>query len=83
MRKGDWKLIYQHVTRKLELYNLHDDIGEKNNLAADQPEKLRELAQVLTDFLKESSALLPTDKRSGQRIKYPIAHVGDVQKTAE
>jgi arylsulfatase A-like enzyme len=77
VRKGDWKLIYQHVTRKLELYNLREDIGEKKNLSAEQPEKLRELAQVLTDFLKEAGALLPTDKRTGRRIEYPIAHVAD------
>lgn len=77
VRKGDWKLIYQHVTGKLELYNLRDDIGEKENLAADRPEKLRELAQVLTDFLEEAGALLPTDKRTGKRIEYPITHVGD------
>jgi len=77
VRKGDWKLIYQHVTRKLELYNLREDIGEEKNLAADRPEKLRELAQVLTDFLEEAGALLPTDKQIGKRVEYPIAHVED------
>jgi len=77
VRKGEWKLIYQHVTRKLELYNLREDIGEKKILAVDRPDKLRELAQVLTDFLKETGALLPTDKQTGKRIEYPIAHAGD------
>ncbi len=80
VRQGDWKLIYQHVTRKLELYNLRDDIGETKNLATDQPERLRQLAQVLTDFLEESGALLPTDKSTGNVIDYPIAHVPDQVK---
>lgn len=44
---------------------------------ADRPEKLRELAQVLTDFLKGAGALLPTDKRTGKHVEYPIAHAGD------
>jgi arylsulfatase A-like enzyme len=77
VRKGDWKLIYQHVTRKLELYNLRDDIGESRNLSADRPEKLRELAQTLTDFLKQSGALLPKDKSTDKVIEYPISVIPD------
>ncbi len=34
----------QSSTADVELYNLKDDIGEKNNLAAKHPEKLKELA---------------------------------------
>jgi arylsulfatase A-like enzyme len=56
IRRGDWKLVKgpsagvpierrAHATVEgAELYNLRDDIGEKNNLAAQQPEKVRELA---------------------------------------
>jgi len=71
VRKGDWKLIYQHVTRGLELYNLKDDIGEKKNQAAAQPEKLRELADTLTDFLRTAGAPMPTDKTTGKTVEYP------------
>ena len=37
VRKGDWKLVYRMHTGELELYNLRDDIGERNDLAASHP----------------------------------------------
>ncbi len=40
-RMGDWKLVLQQG--KTELYNLSEDIGEKSDLAAAKPEKLKEL----------------------------------------
>ncbi len=57
VRAGDWKLVKgagmaaegknaegKANTEGAELYNLKDDIGEKNNLAQKNPEKLKELA---------------------------------------
>ena len=58
IRKGDWKLVrsygckgvvgIEHLgpasTDGAELYNLAKDIGEKNNLAEQEPAKFRELA---------------------------------------
>jgi arylsulfatase A-like enzyme len=37
VRWGDWKLIHSIETNTYELYNLKEDIGETNNLAATQP----------------------------------------------
>lgn len=57
LRKGDWKLVKaplneveakvrggRGTTAGAQLYNLANDVGETENLAAKQPEKLRELA---------------------------------------
>lgn len=41
-RVGDWKLV-QDRSGGVELFNLKDDIGEKTDLAAKEPEKLKEL----------------------------------------
>ncbi len=71
VRKGDWKLIYQHVGSKLELYNIRNDISEKTNLAEKKPDKLKELAKVLSNFLKETGALMPSDNSTGTPIPYP------------
>ena len=65
-------MIYFHIDRKLELYNLREDIGEENNLAKENPEKLNELAKVLTDHLKECSAQMPVDKTTGKEVEYPV-----------
>ena len=73
MRQGNWKLVYRHVGRELELYNLKDDLGEKNDLAKKEPEKLMELSKVLSNFLRESDAQMPTDNRTGMTVEYPDA----------
>ena len=43
VRKGNWKLIYFHHNQTIELYNLKEDIGQQNNLAESNPEKLSEM----------------------------------------
>ncbi len=50
VRKGQWKLIPPPSDApggKTELYDLTNDPGERNNLAAQQPEKVKELAALL------------------------------------
>jgi arylsulfatase A-like enzyme len=62
IRKGPWKLIgnvrepigkrEKMDLDKLYLVNLDNDIGEKNNLAKSDPEKLNELLQLHTSWIK-------------------------------
>jgi arylsulfatase A-like enzyme len=60
VRAGDWKLIRGGKGKAgakadgFELYNLASDIGEKNNLAESNPEKLAELKLLLNQLLKNS-----------------------------
>ena len=44
---------------KHELYNLHDDLGEKKNLAAQMPDKVRQLDAQIDAFLKDTGATHP------------------------
>jgi len=48
IRSGDWKLLRNPDRRqkdaKWELYNLKDDISETSNLAAEEPDRLNQLA---------------------------------------
>jgi arylsulfatase A len=60
VRAGDFKLIEFYEDGKLELYNLKDDIGEKNDLAAKMPENVKELHQMLKDWRKAVDAQMPT-----------------------
>ena len=71
VRKGKWKLIYLHTDRKLELYDLSNDISEAKNVAENYPEVTRELASLLTARLQESGAGMPVDKRTGKAVEYP------------
>lgn len=49
IRKGDWKLIPNDGKKKAgpELYNLKDDPTEATNVAAKNPERVKELAELL------------------------------------
>ncbi|MFO0891918.1 MAG: sulfatase-like hydrolase/transferase [Isosphaeraceae bacterium] len=47
IRHGDWKLVVaREGTGKPELYDLAMDIGERHDLAGEQPEKARELKRL-------------------------------------
>ena len=51
VRKGDWKLVRYNVSipEKIttELYNLKTDLGEENNVAAKNPEIVKELLEIM------------------------------------
>ncbi|HEA23121.1 MAG TPA: DUF4976 domain-containing protein [Pricia antarctica] len=56
IRQGDWKLIEFYETETVELYNLSEDISEKNNLASEYPEKVNTLKQKLDELQKTTNA---------------------------
>ncbi len=62
IRQGDWKLIEWFETGRRELYNLRDDIGESNDLAARHPEKLDELSLAMRKWRLDVNAPVPTEK---------------------
>jgi arylsulfatase A-like enzyme len=68
VRAGDWKLLEYHEDRRLELYHLKDDLGEKTNLAATTPDKTAELRQLLDAWRKDVGAQMPTP-RAGENRK--------------
>ena len=47
----------------LELYNLHDDIGERNNLATKMPEKAKELHEKMLAWRAQMKAPMPTPNK--------------------
>lgn len=64
VRAGDWKLIRFYCdnadqTDRHELYNLAADPGERHDLAAAQPDRVRQLAARLDKFLQDTSAVVP------------------------
>lgn len=67
LRMGNWKLLLnasdkdaedskgkESTSGKMELYNLVDDIGEKQNLASSKPEKLAEMRARLDTLLSDA-----------------------------
>jgi arylsulfatase A-like enzyme len=60
IRAGDWKLLEFFEDHRLELYNLRNDIGEKNDLAEKMPDKVKELHEQLVAWRKSVNAPMPT-----------------------
>ena len=61
VRSGDWKLIRYfdgepYGTGEAELFNLAEDMGEENDLAEQQPEKVQELEEKLEAWLTDVEA---------------------------
>lgn len=90
LRKGDWKIIYRHRGQALELYNIRQDITERNDLSDSNPEKLQEMADALSAKLKGYDALMPTFRSTGDIVPMPDELAGrkaicpsDIQPTSQ
>ena len=62
LRQGDWKIVWgkrQPEPIAWELYNLANDPSEENNLAASQPEKTKQLADLWFAWAKKVGVYLP------------------------
>jgi arylsulfatase A-like enzyme len=59
LRSGDWKLLEYFEDGRLELYNLKDDLGEKQNLAAKLPDRAQGLHAKLKAWRAQLNAVMP------------------------
>lgn len=60
VRAGDWKLIQYYEDMHVDLFNIANDISEKQNLAEKMPEKVAELKKLLEDWRVSVNAHMPT-----------------------
>jgi arylsulfatase A-like enzyme len=59
VRARRWKLLEFFEDNRVELYDLETDIGERNNLAKEKPEKAAELRQMLHAWRDRVGAQMP------------------------
>lgn len=62
IRCGDFKLLEFFETGRLELYNLREDLSERNNLAETMPQKAKELRDKLVAWRRSLDAPMPRPK---------------------
>ena len=60
IRKGDWKLHYYFEDNGVELYNLKNDIAEKNDLSKINMSKVKSLFDELQEWWEFTDAPIPT-----------------------
>lgn len=70
--KQNWKLIYFHGDERFELYNLAEDIGEKNNLYEIEKKKAKELIKELDAYMRANNAVHPLRLPERIAVKWPL-----------
>jgi arylsulfatase A-like enzyme len=68
IRMGDWKLVADHK-KPFELYDLRTDRSESHNLAAELPDKVKELEEAWTRHMEEFRATATQDLPPNQVAK--------------
>ena len=71
IRSGDWKLVYYFADGKRELFNIPEDISEKNDVAIKNPRIVKKLAQKLSNYLRSVDAQRPTLRATGKLAPWP------------
>jgi arylsulfatase A-like enzyme len=63
VRMGNFKLIHSFKDDKVELYDLSKDIGERNNLSGEMPDRAAQMRASLVEWNKQVNARIPADIR--------------------
>jgi arylsulfatase A-like enzyme len=65
VRMGDWKLIERFEDGTVQLYNLKDDVGERTDLSAKQPQRVETMRAALHKWYRQVDAKFLTAKPNG------------------
>ena len=56
LRDGDWKVLADKSLTQFELYNVREDVGEKTDRSKSEPQRLKEMSEVLKKLNAEIEA---------------------------
>lgn len=75
VHQGDWKLIRlffagENGQHRYKLFNLDEDLAERDNLAAKLPARVKELDALIEAFLADSNAVQPLPNVNFDPAKY-------------
>ncbi|MCR9244785.1 MAG: sulfatase [bacterium] len=73
VRVGKWKLLERLEDGQVHLYDLENDIGEQNDLAAQQPERVAQLRGLLHEWYRRHDAGFLRAKKNGPAPWRPFA----------
>ena len=75
VHEGDWKLIRlffqgENGAHRWKLFNMREDIGEKNDLATKDPDRVKTMDALIEKFLTDTKAVLPIPNPEFNPAKY-------------
>lgn len=71
VRLDEWKMIYYWETGKKELFNITEDISEKQECSSQYPEIVNKLSAILGNYLRKVQAQRPVFKANGMSCAWP------------
>ena len=78
---GNWKLHHYFEDDAIELYNLKDDISEKNNITDLHPKITNELYEKLEYWRFKTNAPIPSEKNPSYSLKFEKNKISNINKT--
>src|SRR5204862_509761 len=70
IRHGDWKLVHGRADESApELFDLAKDVSEKQDLATQQPAKVKELQALWNTWNSEQANPVPAKDRAAKKAK--------------
>ena len=66
IRRGEWKLIERYEDGRVHLYNLSGDLGERNDLASEMPQRVDSMRRRLHRWYKSVDARFLREKEGRQ-----------------
>ena len=57
---GDYKLMRFYDTEEVLLFDIHNDLGEQQNLADQMPDRVKDMQRRMTSYLDSVNATIPT-----------------------
>lgn len=88
LREGDWKLIFGPDPKApkagdFQLYNLAEDLGETRNLAADQPQRVSRMRQLMEKLITAGRSTPGKPQKNDVRVRrHPVAATKPVSADA-
>ena len=75
VHRGDWKLIRlflqgENGAHRWQLFHLGDDLGETNDLASREPDRVKQMDALLEAFLDETKAVQPVPNPDFDPARY-------------
>ena len=88
VHQGDWKLIRlffagENGSHRWQLYNLRTDLGEKNDLVAKDPTRVKAMDALIAKFLADTQAVTPVRNPAFNVQTYRLADEGKQKSNAK
>ena len=71
VRMGKWKAVKNSPDAKIELYDLSNDLGEKHNIAQENPEIVQQMSKIMKASHRDAPPQVDMTAEEAERLYVP------------